>query len=160
MATYAVGDVQGCDDSLGKLLEQVAFDPARHEHARKRLAGRELQVGIVLVVAQQDVVFGRPLLDQVVLERQRLHHRVGDDDLEMLCFVEEGVYPRAGAMRAEVAADAIPQHARLADVQGFPGPVRIEVHAGLLRQTGDLGLEITDRHAVHCAFWRTRNPSL
>ena len=35
----------------------VALDAARHQHARKRLVGRQLQVGIVLVVAQQDVVF-------------------------------------------------------------------------------------------------------
>ena len=50
----------------------VALDAARDQHPRKRLARRQLQVGIVLVVAQQDVVFRRPLLDQVVLERQRL----------------------------------------------------------------------------------------
>ena len=57
----------------------VALDGARDQHARERLAGGELQVGVVLVVTQQDVVAGRALLDQVVLERQRLHHRVGHD---------------------------------------------------------------------------------
>ena len=39
----------------------VALDPPRDQDARKRLAGRQLQVGIVLVVAEQDVVPRRPL---------------------------------------------------------------------------------------------------
>ena len=55
---------------------------ARHEQPGERLARRQPQVRIVLVVAEQDVVPRRPLLDEVVLERQRLHHRVGDDHLE------------------------------------------------------------------------------
>jgi bis(5'-nucleosyl)-tetraphosphatase (symmetrical) len=29
MATYAIGDIQGCYDELGKLLEKIRFEPAR-----------------------------------------------------------------------------------------------------------------------------------
>ena len=130
----------------------VALDAPGHQHAREGFAGRQLQVGIGLVVAQQDVVFRRALLDQVVLERERLDHRVGDDDLEPLRLVEQRVDARADAVRAEIAPDAVAQHPRLADVQGLPLPVGIQVDARLFRQPGDLALEITDRHAVHCAF--------
>ena len=64
--------------------------------------------------------FGRPLLDQMVLERERLDDRVGDDDLEARGFVEQRVDARAHAVRAEIAADAVAQHARLADVERVP----------------------------------------
>ena len=104
--------------------------------------------------------FGRPLLDQVVLERERLDDRVGDDHLEPLP-------PHPAARRcagwchgAQIASDPVAQHPRLADVQRFPLPVRIQVDAGLFRQPGYLGLEITNRHAVHCAFRRILNLSL
>ena len=60
---------------------------------------------------------GRALLDQVILERERLDDRVGDDHFEARGFVEQRVDARARAVRAEIAADAIAQHARLADVE-------------------------------------------
>ena len=41
----------------------VAVDPARHQHPGEIFGGGHLQVRIVLVVAQQDVVLGHPLLD-------------------------------------------------------------------------------------------------
>ena len=75
------------------------LDAPRHEHPRKRLARRQLQIRIVLVVAQQDVVLRRPLLDQVVLERERLHHRVGDDHLDRRDLLEQRVVARAEPRR-------------------------------------------------------------
>ena len=59
----------------------------------------------------------RPLLDQMILEGQRLDHRVGDDELELRGLVEQRVDARAHALRAEIAADAVPQDLGLADVE-------------------------------------------
>jgi hypothetical protein len=126
----------------------VALDRARDQHARERLGGGELQVGIVLVVAQQDVVSRRPLLDQVVLERQRLHHRVGHDDRDARNLVEQRVGLRAGAVGAEIAADPISEAAGLADVDGIPCRVRVEIHPRLLRQPRNLFLESVNGHAA------------
>ena len=135
-----------------RVVVVVLLDAARDQHARERLAGRQLQVGVVLVVAQQDVVARRALLDQVVLERQRLDDRVGDDELEPRGFVEQRVDARAHALRAEVAAHPVAQHLRLADVERVPAVVVIEVDARLLRQAGDPPLEVLNRHGLHCAF--------
>ena len=139
----------------------VALDAPRDEHARERLVGRELQVGIVLVVAQQDVVFRRALLDEVVLERQRLDDRVGDDDLEAGDLVEQRVGLRVRAVRAEIVAHAVAQRARLADVDGVAARVEVQIDSRLLRQPGDLLLEFVDGHTVLCRVsCRCLNPPL
>jgi hypothetical protein len=49
----------------------------------------------------------------------------------------------------EIAADAVPEDPRLAHIERVPRVVVIEVDARLFRQARNLGLEITDRHAVH-----------
>src|SRR4029077_19095966 len=51
----------------------------------------------------------------------------------------------------QVAAHTVPQRARFPDVDRFSGPVREQVHSGLLGQAGDLGLEILDGHKL---LWR------
>ena len=124
----------------------VALDRARHQHARKRLGGGQLQVGIVLIVAQQDVVARRALLDQVVLERQRLDHRVGDDHFEAHRFIQQRVVARAHPVGAEVRARPIAQGPGLADVERLAFCVVVEVDARLLRQPGDLLFQILDGH--------------
>ena len=59
-------------------------------------------------------------------------------------------YTRTRDLYREQASLAIAQHAGLSHVQCVPSLAVIEVHAGLLRQTGDLGLEFADRHGLHC----------
>ena len=81
------------------IVGAVALDVSGHEHARERFVGRQLQVGIVLVVAQPDVVPWRSLLDEVVLERERLDHRIGDDHLEAGGLVEQRIGLRVQAAR-------------------------------------------------------------
>ena len=66
----------------------------------------------------------------------------------------------AGAVGAQIAADAVPQHPRFADVQRLALPVRIQVDAGLLRQPGDLVLEIMDRPYGTLRILARREPSI
>ena len=131
-------------EEVGRAL----LDPPRHQHPRKGLAGGQPQVGVVLVVPEQDVVARRALLDQVVLERQRLHHRIGDDDFERGDLGQQRVVPRAGAPGPQVTADAIPQGSGLSDVDRLPARISPQVDAGLFRQTRDLVSEILDGHGL------------
>ena len=128
----------------------VALDAPRDQHPREPLSRRQLQVGIVLVVAKPDVVLRVPRLDDVVLERQRLDDRVGDDVLEAVDLLEQRVGLDVQPPRAEIAAHPIAQRAGLADVDRLTRMVEIQVHARLLGQPGDLGLEIVNRHRVPC----------
>ena len=72
---------------------------------------------MVLVVPQPDVVVGLVALDQVVLEGERLHLAVGDDQLEVGDLLgQAGLVLLGGAPGLEVGTHAVAQHAGLAHV--------------------------------------------
>ena len=66
----------------------VLAQPPRDVHARIFLR-RQLDVGIGFVVAQQDVVARLPLLDQVVLERQRFFFVVDLDEIDLARLADQ-----------------------------------------------------------------------
>ena len=83
----------------------------------------QLQVGVVLVVAEPQVVRRLVALDEVVLEGERLHLAVGDHEVEVGDLLDHAALVQLGrARRLEVRAHAVPQHPRLAHVED--GPVR------------------------------------
>src|SRR5262249_41175944 len=116
----------------------------------KCLAGRQLKVRVVLVVAKQDVVLGASLFDQVVLEREGLDDRVGDDDFQAGDLVEESVGLRISTVCTQVVSNAISQGTGLADIDGVAGRVEVQVDPRLLWQPCDLILEFPDGHTVLC----------
>jgi len=126
----------------------VALGPPRHQHARKRLAGRELQERVVLVVAQLDVVARQALLDEVVLEDQRLHRRIGDDVFEGVGLSEQRVDAGRRAPGHEVAAQAVAQHGRFTHVEGVAAAPQEQVDPRLLGCVGDLLLEVLNWHGL------------
>src|SRR5205085_583873 len=88
-------------------------------------------------------------------------HRVGDDELEADHLVQQGVGFRVDPGRTEVVADAIAKRARLADVDRVATRVEVQIDPGLLRQPGNLLLEIVDGHTVLCrVFTPCLNPPL
>ena len=79
---------RGRQKRAGVVVAIAGINPAGYLDTRKRFRSGELQVGVVLVVTQQDVEPRCPLLDEMALERQRLDQRVGHDDLERRHLVE------------------------------------------------------------------------
>ncbi len=124
----------------GAVLEQ----PPRDVYARVFFV-RELDVGIGLVVAQQDVEARLPLLDEVVLERERFLVVVEQNVLDIARFRDQ----RAGLdirepVVVEVAADAAAEIVGLADVDYGPVRVLIEVHAWQQGQLRSFVAEVHD----------------
>ncbi len=74
----AIGEVTG---KVGAVVGGAVFaQAARDEDLGEAIGERELDVGVGLVVAQQDVEAGLALLDEVVFKREGLM-LVGDEDV-------------------------------------------------------------------------------
>ncbi len=116
-----------------------AREASRLRRGEALAAAGDLQVGVALVVAEQDVELGVQRLDQVVLEQQRLglgahHGRFQPRDAR-----HHMADARAAVVLVEVAGHALLQVARLADVQHLVARVEVAVHAGQAGQRRHLG---------------------
>ena len=107
---------------------------------------RELDVGVGLVVAQQDVEARLVLLDEVVLERQRLFFVVDQDVIDVARFRDQrsGLYV-GQLVLGKVAADAIAQALGLADVDDAARGVLVQIYAGNQRKLACLVAEFYGR---------------
>ena len=126
----AVGEVAG---EVGAVVGGAVFaQAAGDEDLGEAIGERELDVGVGLVVAEQDVEARLALLDEVVFKRQRFV-LVGDEDV---VEVDGLAHERAGfgvGLRGleQVGADARAQVLGLADVDDLALGVLVEVDAGL-----------------------------
>jgi hypothetical protein len=102
-------------------------DSPRDVHARIFLR-RQFDIWIRLVIAQQDVETRLPLLDQIVLKRQRFFVVVDLNEVDLSRFPQQcpGFDVRAPLL-GEITPHAISQILRLADVQDSTVGVLIEV---------------------------------
>ena len=128
-------------------VERAVFAQAAGDvDARIFLKGREANVGIGLVVAQQHVEFRLVLLDEIVFERQGLALVVHDDVVEVGDFAHQRAGLGIGPARfQEVGAHAGAQRAGLADVEDRAQRVLEQVHAGLGGQIARLFPEFHGR---------------
>src|SRR5713101_7798624 len=95
------------------------------------------QVGIGLVVAEQDIVARAERLDEIVLEDQRLRFGAGDRDLDRRDLRQHHGDARAVLRFLKIRRDALFQVARLADIERLPLPADHAVHARQTRQGGE-----------------------
>src|SRR5882672_2588023 len=103
----------------------------------RELPAAHHQVGIGLVVAEQDVVAGVERLDEIVLEDQRLRLGARDRDLDRRDLRQHHGDARAVLRFLEIRRDALFQVARLADVEGLALRADHAVHARQTRQGGE-----------------------
>ena len=137
----AVGEVAGKVRAVvgGAVFAQAAGD----EDFGEAVGEGELDVGVGLVVAQQDVEARLALLDEVVFEGQRFV-LVGDEDV---VEIDGLAHERAGfgvGLRGfkQVGAHARAQVLGLAHVDDFALGVFVEIHAGLGGEGADFLVEI------------------
>jgi len=124
MATYAIGDIQGCFTALQQLLRTAGFDAA---HDRVWLVGDLVNRGAESLAALR---WAREMGDRLVMV-------LGNHDLHLLAVAEGYVQPRRSDTLAEILA--APDRAVLLDWLRRRPLLHVEgewvmVHAGLLPQ--------------------------
>ncbi len=130
-------------------------------HARKQLAGgiasgvggaRDFEVGVALVVAEQDVELGVQRLDEVVFQQQRLglgaHHR-GFHAHDLADHVADA---RAAMVLLEIAGHPALEVERLAHVKQRVLRVEIAVNTGQRGQRSHLRQQFFGMHIRHGAY--------
>ena len=121
------------------VLRPAALPSAHHGRLRPLVVQRDREVRVRLVVAVADVVARLVLLDQRVLEQQRLHLAGHDDPLDAARGGHQRLRPREQRRRrAEVVRDALADAPRLADVQDAAVAVAEQVDARTVRERGQL----------------------
>jgi len=104
-----------------------------HQHPRKRLSQRHGDARVALVVGEADVEPRLVLLDEIVLEQQRLRLVRDDDRLEVGDLRDEcRALRRGAAVGTEVARHPGAQALRLAYIDGLAGRILPQIHAGLV----------------------------
>ena len=140
---HAIGEVAGKVGAEvgGAVLAQAAGD----KDLGKAVGEGELDVGVGLVVAQQDVEARLALLDEIVFEGQGLV-LVGDEDV----FEIDGLAHQRAGLRVglrgfkQIGAHAGAQVLGLAHIDDFALGVLVEIHAGLGGQGADFLVEVHD----------------
>ena len=137
----AVGQIAGKVRAVvgSAVLAQAAGD----KDFGKAVGQGELDVGVGLVVAKQDVEARLALLDEVVFKGQRLV-LVGDEDVvEIDGLAHQGAGLGVGLRGfKQIGADPRAQVLGLAHVDDFALGVFVEVHAGLRGKGADFFVEV------------------
>ncbi len=127
----------------GAVFHMAAAD----EHPGEVLRQGHLQVRVALVVLIHDVVAGAVLLDQVLLQDQGLHLRVGDNDIEVGHLTQHHPgFRRLLDSRLKIRADPVLEREGLADVNYFPLVIPVKVDPRPGRQELQLFFQLHLRH--------------
>ena len=121
-----------------EVARAVGEDAPREVDLRERLGEVDLDVGIRLVVFEAGVEERLALLDQEILQQQRLLNRLGYDELEIRDALDHRAdAPLLAGGRLEVRAHAVAEARRLADIQNRAVGALHQIDAGLRGQRSE-----------------------
>ncbi len=129
----------------------VADDAAGGEDAGVGFGGGDLEIEVLLVVAEDDVVARLVALDEVVFENQGFDFGVGEDEIEVGDAGDEATGLGVESFgTAEVGTDAAAQGKGLTDVDDVAGGVVHEVDAGGGGEGGEFAVDQFGGHDLPC----------
>ena len=109
--------------------------PVGQGESRVLLLHRQADVGVALVILQQDVVPGLVPLDEGILQHQGLKLRVGHDDVKVVDLAHHGTgLFRVGGQVSKILAHPVFQRLGLAHIDDRIFGVLHDIHARLQRQ--------------------------
>ena len=128
-----------------EVFRPILLHAAYQLHARIILPGIDAQIGVVLVVLEEDVVLRPVQLDEVALENQRLQIAVAEHHVEVI----DALHHRAHLDRVlptlmKILADAVLEVDRLAHIDDFS----LAFHQVAARAGGQLA-ELEPQQIVH-----------
>ena len=131
-----------CADVGAEVLRAVLLHAPGQGQAGEGLLQIHPQVGVVLVVLEEDVVVGPVQLDEVALQAQGLQVAVAQENVEIRDVADHGRDLGSVGRIAEVGADTVFQIDRLAHIDDGTLRVLHQVAAGAFGQLGNLQLQI------------------
>ncbi len=148
---------QGLDDIIGGAPAPVGAEvpgpvlrhPAHHGELGVGVPDVQADVGVALVVFEEDVVMGLVALDEGALQHQGLELRVGDDHVEVVDLGDHGPgLLRVGGQVGEILAHPVLQGLGLAHVDDLVLDVLHDIHAGLQGQVVGFLFEFFKGHPI------------
>ena len=139
-AAYRLGAGEGAE-----VERLVALDLAHQRQAREGMATIHAHQEVRLVVLEPQVVGRLLLLDQRVLEKQRLFGGCRGHDGHVDGATHQQPHQMPTVTDTEVATYTAAQVGRLADVEHATVDVEPAIHAGPRRKLGDAALELVGR---------------
>ena len=118
-------------------------------HGKRRIGRVRIQpdIGIALVVLEQDIVLWLVFFDHRVFEHKRLKLGFGHNDVKVVNMADQlarlGVQP---LRRLKIVGNAVAQQLGLADVDHLAGLVLVQVHARLHGQLAHALFQLFSRH--------------
>src|SRR4030065_889400 len=119
-----------------------------------------MNIGVTLVVPQQDVIARLETLDEIVFKQQGLVLGVCDRHLDTRHPPQHGVCFSAVRTACEIAADTLAQVARLSPVRHLTVGIQHAVNAGSAGKVFDEGLWVESGHGERVSSSRDRATTL